>query len=287
LEGLDVEVVEGDLADADLLNRATRGCEAVIHSAAFIHIGWTRLSESRQVNVEGTRHLVEACLSHGLKMVHVSTVDTFPAAASMATPVDELTSAGVSKVPCSYVISKREADEVVRCAVRKHQLRATIIHPGFMLGPFDWKPSSGRLMLGVVKAPLAIAPSGGCSLCDPRDVASAIVKAVDRGREGESYITAGENMTYRELWRRILATAGRKRNVYSPSLVLSLTGWVTDSVVKILALKEGDINGAAIAMGRLFHYYNSAKAQQELDYQVRPWEASLTDAWRWLCRRAT
>lgn len=285
--GLNLEVVQGDLSSSEQLRRHTQGCKAVIHSAAFIHIGWTRLAESRQVNVEGTRHVVEACLANRVRLVHISTVDTFPAASSIEAPISETSSTGVPKVPCNYVVSKREADDVVRCAVREQGLNAVLIHPGLMLGPYDWKPSSGRLMLGVAKAPLAIAPTGGCSLCDPRDVANAIVNAVQFGATGQSYITAGHNMPYRALWQHILAAAGKNnKRVLSPQLVLGTAGLVTDGLVKLLGIREGDINSAAIAMGRLLHYYDSENARQQLGYSVRPWESSLTDAWRWLTSRS-
>lgn len=282
---LDIEVVEGELGQADLLRRAAKGCRAIVHSAALIHLGWTQLAQSRLMNVEGTRHVVEACLANDAKLIHISTVDTFPAAFSIDLPICESSQRGVALPACNYVISKREADEAVRCAVREQQLQATIVHPGFMLGPNDWKPSSGRLMLGVVRAPLAIAPTGGCSLCDSRDVASGIVHAIDRGQIGQSYIMAGLNIPYSELWTRILYTAGKSRKVISPGFVLRLVGLVTDAVVKTLPIAEGDINSASIKMGQLFHYYDSTKAQRELGYRNRNPEETLIDAWNWLRNR--
>jgi dihydroflavonol-4-reductase len=74
--GLDIEIVEGDLGSAAVLDQAVAGCSAVIHSAALIHIGWKRLDESRQTNVAGTQRVVQACLQHGAKLIYVSTVDT-------------------------------------------------------------------------------------------------------------------------------------------------------------------------------------------------------------------
>lgn len=282
-----LEVVEGDLSSPERLMKAVEGCRAVIHSAAFIHIGWSHLEQSRSVNVEGTRRVIQACLAHQSKLVHVSTVDTFPAARSIDFPIDETSNAndGVKKVPCSYVISKSEADEVVRQAVTQRSLEATIVHPGFMLGPYDWKPSSGRLMLAVSRAPLAVAPGGGCSLCDARDVAAATVSAIDRGEIGQSYILAGENLTYRQLWKHIRQTTGRGGPVISPKRVLQLIGWSCSTVHRAIPRWEGDVNGAAIAMGQLYHYYSSAKAEKQLGYSNRPTSQTLDDAWQWLSQR--
>jgi dihydroflavonol-4-reductase len=54
--------------------------------------------------------------------------------------------------------------------------------------------------------------------------------------------------------------------------------------MRVLPIREGDINGAAIAMGQLYHYYSSAKAQQELGYTNRPLVQTLEEAWAWLAQ---
>lgn len=285
-EGLDIEIVDGDLADVELLTEATAGCSAVIHSAALIHIGWKRLEEARQTNVGGTRRIVEACKRSKARLIYVSTVDTLPAAVSLQSPIHEESQTGIPKTPCTYVISKREAEQVVRDALVTDQLDAVIIKPGFMLAPYDWKPSSGRMMLKVSQAPLAIAPVGGCSLCDARDVAVGIVNAIDRGRSGQSYILAGENMSYRDLWTRIMQTTGKKTRVICRKHMLNIASKVMDLTIKLLPIPEGDINGAAIALVQLNHFYDSSKAQRELNYTRRPTEQTLRDAWSWLYERS-
>ena len=282
LADLDLEIVQGDLSDPDLLSRAIRGCRAVIHSAAFIHLGWSRLDQSRAVNVAGTRHVVQACAEQGARLIHISTVDTLPAARCLNQPIDERGQGGLDNPPCNYVISKREAEQVVRQAMSQHRLDAVIIHPGFMLGPYDWKPSSGRMLWHVARAPLAFAPRGGCSVCDARDVASGVVNAVSQGVSGQAYILAGENISYRQLWSRMRQVAGRSPRVFCPHRVLSLVGHLSDAVYRILPLREGDLNGAVIAMGQLNHYYRSDLAVQQLEYRPRPLDQTLADAWQWL-----
>ncbi len=285
LEGLAVDVVYGDINAQGAIDQAVAGCSAVIHCAAQIHIGWQRLEESRLVNVEGTRRLVHACLTHSARLVHVSTVDTLPTATDVLHPVDEKTSEGIANVDCSYVRSKTEAERVVREAVARQGLDAVILHPGFMLAPYDWKPSSGRMMLEVHRAPLVVAPAGGCSLCDARDVARATVNSIQLGRCGEAYILAGDNLSYRQLWQEMLRTTGRQRQVLSLGAWISVFGHLLDAAYHWLPLREGDVNGAAIAMGMLNHYYCSAKAERELNYQRRPRTETLTDAWQWLSRK--
>ncbi|MCA9129550.1 MAG: NAD-dependent epimerase/dehydratase family protein [Planctomycetales bacterium] len=284
-DGLALNLVEGDLSGRSALSAAVADCSAVIHCAAMIHIGWTRLDASRRVNVEGTRVLAELCVEHSKRLVHVSTVDTLPAAVDLANPITEAGEGGIAKTPCAYVVSKSEAEEVVRNYVSERGLDAVILHPGFMLGPNDWKPSSGRMLLEVAKAPMLFLPSGGCSVCDARDVAHSTVEAIQLGQSGENYILAGRNLSYAEFWRMIRQQAGKSWRAMrvGPGIRGAMSAF--DFAVRTLHLPEGDVNGATLAMGNLNHYYTSDKATQALGYSIRELETSLADAWNWLQNR--
>ncbi len=281
-DGLDVEIVAGDLSSTDVLNSAIAGCSAVVHCAAFIHLGWHKLAQSRQVNVAGTQAIVDACSQHAARMIYVSTVDTLPSARSLSEPIDERLLDGVPTVNCSYVVSKTEGEQVVRAAIERSGLDAVIMHPGFMLGPYDWKPSSGRMFLQVVKSPVIFATSGGCSLCDARNVAAACVNAIELGQAGQHYIVAGENLSYLDLWKRMLRIAGKPKLCLHLPYTVKLFGATTDLLFRLFPGCEGDVNGATIAMGNLNHYYSSAKAQRELDYNPLISDANLAEIWDWL-----
>jgi dihydroflavonol-4-reductase len=280
LQGLDVEVVSGELHDPAAVERAVAGCRAVIHSAALIHIGWTRLDEARSVNVEGTQQIAAACLSHAARLIFVSTVDTLPAATCANSPLAEDTP-GLAKPECTYVVSKRESEQVVVRAIARG-LDAIIVHPGFMLAPYDWKPSSGQMMLGVAHMPVLFAPRGTASVCDARDVAAAIASAVSQGRSGEHYILAGENIPYAELWKQMLVAMQRDKRVYrmGPIIPTAIRGW--EALARPLRFREALVNSASLTMGSLHHAYNSSKAEHELGYRRRPLEQTLREAWEWL-----
>jgi dihydroflavonol-4-reductase len=284
-EGLDVEIVAGDLSDPNLLQSAIADCDCVIHSAAFIHIGWQQLEASLQVNLQGTQRIVDMCCSQRTRLIHISTVDTLPAAVRRDCPIDEGGLEGVAKTACSYVISKTQAESVVNDAVKSRELDAVVLHPGFMLGPYDWKPSSGRMFLEVTRAPVVAAPPGGCSVCDARDVAAAVVNSVKAGEAGEHFILAGENLTYQELWTHMLATAERRRKVFRLGAGVRMLGHLIDMANRLVPGREGDVNGASIAMGGLQHFYSSEKARSQLAYTTRPLEVTLADAWQWLKSR--
>ena len=88
-------------------------------------------------------------------------------------------------------------------------LNAVIVNPTYMLGPWDWKPSSGRMLLAVGKQFTPMAPPGGNNFADVRDVAAGILLAHEKGEIGRQYILGGENYTYLAAWKLFAKATGR------------------------------------------------------------------------------
>ncbi len=278
LAGLNVQPVYADLRDAGTLSKQLGEFDQLIHSAALIQLGWSQLNESRQVNVLGTQTLAELCQSRGKRFVHISTVDTLAHALDRQ-PVSE-NQRDPAKPNCSYVLSKREAEQVVLTSVSRG-LDAVIVHPGFMVGPYDWKPSSGQMMLSIAQGLGLLAPGGGCSVVDVRDVAAGIVSAGLRGQSGEHYILAGENVSYFQLWQEMALIAHvRGPRGRLPNWLAQAVGTGGDVFAKFRR-HEPLINSANTAMGQLFHHYSSEKAKAHLAYTISSWQQALRDAWAW------
>jgi dihydroflavonol-4-reductase len=263
LEGLGVEVAPGDVRDMDSVRAAVSGVEAVVHAAAQVQIGWTGLEQARAINVDGTRNVARAACQRGIGMVHVSSVDAL-GLGSIETPADEETPP-VGGVLCPYVVTKREAEQVILEEVAKG-LRASIVNPAYMLGPWDWKPSSGRMLLHVAKGWALFAPLGQNSFCDVRDVAAGIVAALDRGQPGRRYVLAGETLSYFQAWRIFAEVTGARRPRFPVGPLVRIgAGWCGDLWTTISG-HEGDVNSAATAIAAQKRCYSSARAEA---------------AWRW------
>ena len=278
-EGLDIEVFQTDLADRKSTAKVFENrFDVVIHCAANIHIGWKFLEKGMQVNRDGTQFLLEEAGKHNTKFIHVSTVNTLPVG-SKNRIIDEETQ-GDEQIPCTYVVTKMAAERLADAAAAAGQ-DVMIVHPGFMLGPWDWKPSSGR-MIQSLSGFVPLAPSGGLTVGDPRDVADAILNAIDRGVSGRHYILCGENMTFLELWRRIRTELGmRGPFTYMRPPGRIIAGTIGDMISKFMN-SELDINSAAIGMSSQFQWYNSQRAITELGYNPRPAAESIRDAVQWL-----
>ncbi len=278
LSGLDVEVTHGDVRDPQAVGRAVRGAAAAVHAAAHVHIGWSGIETARAINVEGTRHVAAAACAEGIPLVHVSSVDALGTDTRGKTCDEETPVAG--GVLCPYVVTKREAEAVVLDWVKKG-LRAPIVNPGYMLGPYDWKPSSGRMLLHVARGWGLFAPRGTNSYCDVRDVAAAILAALARGHAGRRYILAGPSLSYFQAWRTIAEVTGATPPLLPAGpLLRHAAGLAGDLLGKVTGV-EPDVNSAATAISAQRRTFSSTRAEQELGYRPRPLREAVADAWAW------
>ncbi|MEM0927003.1 MAG: NAD-dependent epimerase/dehydratase family protein, partial [Planctomycetota bacterium] len=283
LDHLDDAQQATDLERLTDLEQAIEASDVVIHAAAYIHLGWTQEAQSLAVNQRGTARVAEACLRFTKRLVYIGTVNTL-AVGSPQLLADEETPLGFSggQVPCSYVVSKRAGvAEVLRRI--EQGLDAVILHPAFMLGPWDWKPSSGRMMLEVAKAWKPIAPRGGCSLCDVRDVAATVISAAKQPSFRRSeYILAGHNWTYLRLWTEMAKRVNRRPPIRATGPGTEYLAGLAGDLWGKLSGREGDLNGAGARMSGQFHWYDSSRAIKELGYCVRDPQEILDDAAEWI-----
>jgi len=276
--GLKVQVARGDMRDRDAVARAVEGVSCVIHAAGYVHIGWRGMAQAREINVEGTRSLAEAARATGAKFVHVSSLDALGTSAP-GRPNDEETPQ-VGGVPCPYVLTKREGEQVILNLVAEG-LDARIVSPGYMIGPYDWKPSSGRMLLQVARGWGLFAPLGANCYCDVRDVASGIITAAERGSPGRRYILAGPSLSYFQAWRIFAAATGGTPPVFPAGPIVRVAAGLVGDMVTRLTGHEPDVNSAATAIAAQRRNFTSARAERELGYRPRPLLQSATDAWHW------
>lgn len=278
LEGLDVETAVGDVCDAESVRKACDGVRVVIHAAGHVQIGSTHLDLHRAVNVEGTRHVAQAAREAGARMVHVSSVDAV-GEGSPERPADEDSPLG-DPHRCAYAISKREAEQAVQKEV-DDGLDAVIVNPGYMIGPNDWKPSSGRMVIEVAKGKAWLAPRGSLSLCDVRDVTAGILAAVEAGQCGRRYILAGKTISYIDAFRLFASVTGGRRPLGRVGPVAAWIGGRIGDLEGAIVGREPIINSAAVAVAALPRAFSSRRAMDELGYAIRPEEESVRDTWQW------
>ena len=277
LDGLAVEKVTIDFDDNDF-SIALDDIDAIIHSAALIHIGWTKLEASRKVNVQNTVRLAQAARRKGIRMILVSTVDALGRGSADEIGTEE--KLDPPKPANNYVVSKREAETEFLLEV-SNGLDGVIVNPGFLVGPYDWRPSSGAMMITVYENFIFFVPGGGCSVADVRDVAAGTISAIENGRPGQRYILGGDNISYYDLWdrmARVMNTGGPKRKLRN--WFATTIGFVADLFGKVLG-REQLVNSASTQMGQIHHYHSSEKAVRELGYKINSIDDAIADAFDW------
>jgi dihydroflavonol-4-reductase len=278
LAGLDVERAEGDIRQPEAVLAACRGVDRVVHAAAHVHIGWSGLKTHRAINVEGTRNVARATRAAGAKLVHVSSVDAL-GRGSRERPADEESVQHI-RMHCPYVLTKRAAEAVVLEEVERG-LEAVIVNPVYMLGPWDWRPSSGRMLLHVARGKAMITPRGGNDFCDVRDVVGGLLAAAERGQCGRRYILGGEPLSYLEAWRMMAEVVGvrRPRSKAGPMQMLA-AGWIGDFWYQVSG-REPDLNSAAVVISSEHHHYSYRRATEELGYRPCSARSAAEAAWSW------
>jgi dihydroflavonol-4-reductase len=151
-----------------------------------------------------------------------------------------------------------------------------------MFGPYDARPSSGRMILDVARGRVPGWTPGLNNFVDVRDVARGMIAAWQKGARGERYILGGENLTYKDIFERIARAAGTDPpRRAAPRWAATLLGWVGD-VVERVRDREPFINSVAVSYGYLTSFqFTSEKAKRVLGYETGPIETAIRDAIAW------
>lgn len=280
LRGLGYDEVLGDVLDAESLRGAMKGVERVYHVAGVVRFDPFTREDISRINAQGTRNVLEAARGAGVRrVVVVSSV----AAVGHGTMTEPATEDELYNYPGDnpYHDSKREAERLALEASGP-LLEVLAGNPGFVLGPYDVRPSTGALLLLVAKGIVAVYPSGGINVVNAQDVARGLHLIMEKGRPGERYILGGENLTFRELLTICAEEAGvPPPRIPLPDGVVKAVGRFGDVVGKLSPDLFKHVNTAFLQALPLPAYHSSAKAMRELGYQPRPVRLGIREALRW------
>lgn len=283
LEGLGVDLAEGDLCDPGSLARACRGCQALFHVAADYRLWVPRPAELYAANVDGTRALMEAAGAAGVKrIVYTSSVATLGLNRDRS-PADEATPAGLADMIGHYKRSKFLAEEAVRDLVRDAGLPAVIVNPSMPLGPRDIRPTpTGRLIVEAARGRIPAFVDTGLNVVHVEDVAAGHLRAFEHGEVGERYILGGENLALAEILAVVAKLCGRPRpRLRLPHGLVLPVAYGAEAWARLTRGAEPFVTVDGLRMSRKWMFFSSAKAEAELGYQARPAEAALADAVAW------
>ncbi|MEE8516143.1 MAG: hopanoid-associated sugar epimerase [Alphaproteobacteria bacterium] len=283
LDGLDVEIVEGDLLDPGSLARAIDGCEALFHVAANYRLWVPDPASIYQVNVEGTKSLMAAALAAGVeRIVYTSSVATLGLKGD-ASPADEDTPVGFEDMIGHYKRSKFLAEAMVRDMVEDQDLPAVIVNPSTPAGPRDVRPTpTGRMIVEAASGRIPAFVQTGLNIVHVDDVAAGHLAAYDLGVIGERYILGGENLSLEDILGRIAALCGRRApTIKLPHNLVLPVAYVAEAWARLTRGGEPFVTVDGVRLARKWMFFTSAKAERELCYEPLSTEVALGDAVEW------
>jgi dihydroflavonol-4-reductase len=282
LEGLQGEIVVGDLLNPETLRPSIRGCDALMHVAADYRL-WVRDPKAMYAaNVDGTRSLLRIAREEGVgRVVYTSSVATMGFKED-GTIVDETTPVSLADMVGHYKRSKFMAEQVAIEAAKGGQ-PVIILNPTTPIGAHDIKPTpTGRIVVDFLNKKFPAYVDTGLNLVDVTEVARAHAVALEKGRPGERYILGGENLTLKQILDKMSAITGLKSPTMKvPHSVAMIFAFFDETITGRILGKEPRATVEAVRMGRKKMFASSAKAQRELDFRIVPVYEALRAAIDW------
>ena len=282
LQGLKVEQAYGDLRDAESLRQALTGCRQLYHVAAHYALWAPDPQIFYDINVTGTRTLMEAARDVGVeRIVYTSTIGAIGLPPGGG-PGTEETPVSLEQMSGHYKRSKYLAEQEVATLARAG-LPVVIVNPSAPVGARDIKPTpTGQVIVDFMKGRMPAYIETGMNLIDVDDVAVGHFHAMEKGRIGERYILGNRNLMLRE----VFALLSRLTGVPAPAIKLPRLAilplayanqWLSDYVTH----QPPRIPLEGVKMAKYVMHYDCSKAIRELALPQTPVDVALGKAVRW------
>jgi nucleoside-diphosphate-sugar epimerase len=285
LEGVDVEVAEGDLLDPASLARAAAGCSHVYHCAAKVQTARGGERALFETNVLGTRHLLAAARAAGAARVVVT-----GSLGAVGHPHDRPCTEDDPFDPFAphlpYEESKAWVEhECLRAACSG--LDVVVAVSTAVLGPNDYVPSRmGRVVLDFANGALRAYIPGGFEFVSASDLARGHMLCMDRGRTGQRYILSTEFVTVDDLMGILERVTGRKRPMrLSPTLMMGVAHVSTFVLDRVAPATPRRFTPDAVRLLQMQRRADISRARSELGYEPTSVEAAVTAAYAWFRAR--
>lgn len=264
-----------DILDQASLREAFDGATTVIHAAAFVSFNPRRQKKIFEVNVTGTRNVVNTCLQLGIKnLIHISSVSALG-----RKPGEEISeeSKWTGAYSSDYAESKYLAElEAFRAA--EEGLTVSVVNPTVILSASQPHRSSATLFnYSWNENPFYT--EGALNFVDGRDVAEAVYQLYKKPRPGEKFILNAGSLPYLDFFQTVAKRFDKRAPSIKISPLLSYwAGWA-EEVRSLILQREPLVTRQSARMAVQSFRYNNKKAQVDLGIRFRPFEETLS----WCC----
>ncbi len=267
--------VVADVLDIPSLEAALINVDEVYHCAAIVSFLQKHRTKMFDVNVEGTKNMVNISLQKGVKkFCHVSSI----AALGREKSGDEITEKskwGESKNNSNYAITKYKAEMEVWRAIEEG-LNAVIVNPGVILGTGDWNKGSCKLFKLVWNG-MPFYTLGANGYVDVKDVSKAMIELMEKNISRERFILVGENLQMKKYLEDVAVNFGKKKPTIEAGKKLSQIAWRVDAAKSFILGKEPSITRETARASQNTFYYNSNKISQKINFKFTPMNKTIDD----------
>ncbi|MDK2980239.1 MAG: hypothetical protein PWQ55_586 [Chloroflexota bacterium] len=285
----EVEVCIGDVTDPESLERfftVDEGTDVfVIHCAAIVTVNPDFNQKVYDVNVSGTKNILNACIAHDVKkLIYVSSIGAIPELPH-GTAITEIDRFDPDAVVGFYGKTKAEASQAVMDAVHEQGLDASIVFPTGICGPDDYAYGPvASFIIDYCDGKMPAGMEGSFNAVDARDLADATVACCEKGRPGEGYILGNACVSMQQMFHLLSSLTGKKEvKLILPANIAGVVGKLSDLAGKVTK-KPMRMTSFAVYNLTRNNEFDCAKAEAELDYHTRPFEETIADTIAWLER---
>ena len=274
-----VEWIEADLTDYYSLEDALEGVSYVIHSAAMVSFNPHEAQRMMEVNADGTANLANACLARGVKkFLYVSSISSLGRHPE-GKEVDEDVEWQPDDNRSAYSHSKFRAEmEVWRAS--KEGLPVLIINPSVIIGPVDWKRSSGRLFYSVRRG-MPFYTTGVTGFVDVRDVSEAVLLLLNSEVVNERFILNGENMSFKNFFEKVAVALKKRAPFIKAGEFFTEIGWRLNHSLCVIFGKAPAITKDTARAAHSKAYYSNHKFSRQFNYSFRTIDDAVLNTAKW------
>lgn len=284
----ETEIVEGDLCDMESLQRffaVPEGTETIVlHIASIVTVNPDYNQKVMDVNVGGTKNIINLCLEHKecKKLVYCSSTGAIPELPK-GQKIKEVTHFDAEKVVGCYSQSKALATQAVMDAVHEKGLHACVVHPSGILGPEDFAVGeTTKTVIDIINGEMPMGIAGSFNLCDVRDLAQGTILAADKGKDGNCYILGNKEVSFKAFTKLLMEESGCKPiRCFLPIKVANFLADMLEKQAKKKGTKPLMTTFSVYNLARN-NEFDCTKAQRELGYKTRSYKETIRDEVKWL-----
>jgi nucleoside-diphosphate-sugar epimerase len=270
-----VQLAYGNITDQRALQESMQGVDTVFHTAAYVELGVVDEAKMQQVNVEGTRAVMQAAQQAGVsKVVYCSTIGVY--GDTQGRVIDETFQRTQKDFSSGYDRTKYQAQQLVD-QFAAEGLPVVSVMPSGIFGADD--PHFGPVIDQFLKGRLKLWAGGDriTGIVHVDDLVEAMLLAADKAKPGSHYILSAGEMTTREMFQFLSQETGNAPPTEAPKAIVRTLGTLLDPVGRLFSWQP------PLSRERVHYIYDrcvrvdASKARQELGWQPRSIEDTLRE----------